>query len=121
MAINSPGARRPDRTPPAALAMPNIHGAEVCPGAEPAGKAEIKPLAPPTCTEPLASTASACATVSPGKSAEYESAEPVEFSSARNSPPFEVTDAVVGKLVDPVVPDTHTLPVESVAMVCAAP
>src|ERR1022692_3453270 len=119
MEINSPGARRPDRTPPAALAMPNLHGAEVRPGAEPGEKAEIGPVAPPTCTVPSASTASAAATVSLGKSAEEDSAEPVEFNSARNSLPFEVADTLVGKSVDFVMPETHTSPAESTAMVCA--
>src|ERR1035441_857463 len=119
MEINSPGARRPNTTPPAALAMPNIHGVEVWPGAEPGEKAEIRPVAPPTCTVPPASTASTAATVLPGKSAEYESAETVEFNSARNSLPFGVTDTLVGKSLEFVMPDTHTLPAESVAMVWA--
>jgi hypothetical protein len=50
--------------------MPNIHGAEVWPGADPGEKAEIKPVAPATCTVPLESTASACATVFVGNTAE---------------------------------------------------
>src|ERR1039458_1519558 len=119
MEINSSGARRPDRTPPAALAMPNIHRAEVRPGAEPGEKAEIGPVAPPTCTVPSASTASAAATVSLGKSPDEDSAQPVAINSARPWLPFEVTDPLLGKSVDLVMPETPTSPAESTALVCA--
>src|SRR5258707_688900 len=111
MEMTSPGESRPETDPPAALAMPKIFSEGGCPGVI----VETMPLRPAAWISPVESTAMDCATVPSGYRAEYGSAEPVEFSAARKSPPWD-QPFEFGKSGELVVPATQTLPAESTAI-----